>query len=76
MEREYCQTCSMLHDFYQIKLNSFLLAARSSSSWSRDSLVGWDPGVLERKEEALVALRCLMRHTGKCPRVSYHAEVA
>ena len=67
----------MLEDFYRIKLNRFLLAARSSLTWSRDSaLDGWDREVLEAKDEALNALRCLQQHSAKCQRVSYHVEAA
>ena len=76
MEREYCQTCSMLEDFYRIKLNRFLLAARSSSTWSRKDLEGWDRDVVELKQEVLIAGRCWVQHSRRCPRVSDHVEAA
>jgi len=43
-----------------------LLAARSSSARSRLGFAGWDNEVLQRKEEALDALRSLIRHATEC----------
>jgi len=73
MEREYCQTCAMLEDFYRIKLNRFLLAGRSSP---RESLEGCGPEILKLKEEVLIAGRSWVQHASRCPRVSYRAEAA
>ena len=73
MKREYCHTCVMLEDFYRIKLDRFLLAARTSTTWSQTDLLHWDREVLDLKQESLQALRCLQRHVTGCQRVTYHA---
>ena len=66
MGQDPCQTCESLKELYRLKLNHSLLAARSSSSWSRNGFAGWDNDVLVLKEEALGALRTLMRHATEC----------
>ena len=76
MEREYCQRCAMLEDYYRIKLHQFVQAARSSSTWSSKSLEAWDREVVELKEEVLFAGRCWMQHASRCPRISYPAKAA
>jgi hypothetical protein len=74
MVREHCQTCAMHEDYYRVKLQRYLRAAGSSATWSRDDLVRWDPEVGELRDEALAALRYLIRHAARCDRSSYHAD--
>jgi hypothetical protein len=61
---------------YRLKLNDFLVAARSLNAGSRNGLAGWDKGVLELKDEALVALRSLIRHAAECHVMNHHKEAA
>jgi len=66
MGREYCRTCEALKEFYWLKLNRFLLAARSSSGWGQRRYRVGDDELQAIKDESLVALRELMRHAKAC----------
>ena len=64
--REPCRTCEALKELYWLKLNRFLLAARSNSSWPPRRRRVRDEEVEALKEESLAALRDLMRHAKVC----------
>jgi hypothetical protein len=64
--RESCQTCESLKEFYWLKLNQFLMAARSSSARPRLRPVADEEELLTLKDESLDALRHLMRHAKAC----------
>ncbi len=66
MGREYCRTCEALKEFYWLKLNRFVLAARSSSAWGPRRYRMGDDELQAIKDESLVALRELMRHAKAC----------
>jgi hypothetical protein len=66
MGREYCRTCEALKEFYWLKLNQFLLAARSNSAWLPRRHRARDEEAQALKEESLMALRELMRHAKVC----------
>ena len=64
--REYCSTCDQLKELYWLKLNQFMLAARSVSAWPPPYHVAGDEELQVLKEESLDALRALMRHAKAC----------
>jgi hypothetical protein len=64
--RGYCRTCEAHKEFYWLKLNQFLLAARSNSSWPRRRYRAGDEELQILKDESLAALRELMRHAKVC----------
>ncbi len=66
MGREYCETCESLKEFYWLKMNQFLLAARSASAWPTAGYEAADERVQQLKDESLQALRELMRHAKAC----------
>ena len=66
MGREFCHTCESLKEFYWLKLNQFLLAARSNSAWPSARHVVAEEELVALKDESLDALRELMRHAKVC----------
>jgi hypothetical protein len=66
MGREYCRTCEALKELYRLKLSQFLLAARSNSAEPPHRRHLGDEELLVLKDEALAALRELMRHAKIC----------
>ena len=65
MGREHCHTCELLKQYYRLKLNQFLLAARSSTGFYHgDDTQEDELGRL--KDESLEALTELMRHAKLC----------
>jgi hypothetical protein len=64
--RVNCSTCESLKEFYWLKLNQFLLAARSRSTWPSARHVAGDDELQQLKDESLDALRQLMRHAKAC----------
>jgi hypothetical protein len=75
MGREYCRTCEALKEFYWLKMNQFLLAARSNAAWPPRRRRMGDEELLAMKEESLAALRELMRHAKVCYGLA-HEEAA
>jgi hypothetical protein len=64
--RAYCSTCEALKEFYWLKLNRFLLAARSASAWGAHRYRTDEDALQVSKEESLAALRTLIRHATAC----------
>ena len=75
MGREYCRTCEALKELYWLKVNQFLLAARSNAAWPPRHRRMGDEELLAMKEESLAALRELMRHAKVCHGLA-HEEAA
>jgi hypothetical protein len=73
--REYCQTCESLKELYRLKLNQFLLAARSVSAWPNHGRTAREEELQALKDESLEALRRLLQHMKICYGVLYD-EVA
>lgn len=66
MGRTTCRTCELLKEFYRLKLNQFLFAARSTSAWHRHSNSVQEDEVQVLKQESLEALTALIRHAKEC----------
>jgi len=66
VERDPCRTCELLKELYQLKLNQFMLAARSAPAWPRPGHPAGDDATQVLKDEALEALSELMRHAKVC----------
>lgn len=66
MGRDSCRTCELLKEFYRLKLNQFLLAARSNSAWQHRGRTAHDDEIEALKQESLEALSALMRHAKAC----------
>ena len=66
MGRTTCRTCELLKEFYRLKLNQFLLAARSTSAWHWHGHSVQEDEVQALKQESLEALTALIRHAKEC----------
>lgn len=75
MGREYCETCETLKELYRLKLNQFLLAARSASATPPGPRVGEDE-LLVLKDETLAALRGFLQHANACFGLAQQDEAA
>lgn len=65
MARQFCHTCDVLKEIYWLKASRFLLAVRASARSDRGSKPD-DQEVQALKDEALDALRTLLRHMNTC----------
>ncbi|HKF48578.1 MAG TPA: hypothetical protein VKB38_14565 [Terracidiphilus sp.] len=66
MDRESCHTCEVLKELYRLKMNHFLVAAKSRNVSNRPRTAASDDEVNRLKEEALRTLRVLMQHLKSC----------
>lgn len=66
MGRDSCRTCELLKEFYRLKLNQFVLAARSASAWQHHGRAAHDDDIQVLKQESLEALSALIRHAKAC----------
>ena len=66
MGRRYCRRCEALKEFYWLKVNQFLLAARSNTAWPHRRRRLDDHELQALKDESLAAFRELMRHAKVC----------
>lgn len=64
MSRGQCETCAALKQYYRLKLNQFLLAARSGSGWQGQTPA--EEELARLKDESLQAMTELMRHAKAC----------
>jgi hypothetical protein len=64
--RQSCRTCELLKEFYRLKLDQFLYAARSPSAWHRHGHLVREDEAHVLKQESLDALTALMRHAKIC----------
>lgn len=66
MDRESCHTCEVLKELYRLKMNHFLIAAKSRTLSNKARLAASDDEADRLKEEALRTLRVLMQHLKSC----------